>query len=198
MIPIVNDVEIIRQYGTRADGVLLPGSPTDIDPVRYGAEPDPKLGKLYPERDATDFALLEHVESSGKPILGVCFGVQSLNVYRGGTLIQDIPSRVTDPVVHDKDEGECARHLIKLSEESLIARLAGSAQVEVNSYHHQSIERPGTDLRAVAFAPDGVIEAVEDTRGRFIIGVQWHPERDFRDDPLSQKLFKAFIQATML
>src|ERR1051326_6833789 len=86
MIPTVNDPDIVRAYAQRIDGVLLPGSPTDVDPQRYGAEPHPKLGKLYSDRDMTDFTLLDESEKRNKPVLGICFGVQSLNVYRGGSL----------------------------------------------------------------------------------------------------------------
>ncbi len=200
MIPSVRDPELVQAYAERIDAVLLPGSPTDIDPGLFGAQAHPKLGKLYPERDTTDFTLLDDSEKNNKPVLGICFGVQSLNVYRGGSLIQDIPSVVTPAVAHDNDDAadnpsDPARHLIRISEGSLIARLAERTEVVVNSYHHQSVQNTGRDLQPVAFAPDGVVEAVEDTHGRFIVGVQWHPERGFQTDPLSQALFKSFIAA---
>src|ERR1043165_1978673 len=100
------------------------------------------MGKLYPERDMTDFVLLEHAERKDKPLLGICFGVQSLNVYRGGTLVQDIPSTISDAVAHDTGApadtpADPARHLVKVSLDSLVGRLAGKAEVDVNSYHHQ-------------------------------------------------------------
>jgi putative glutamine amidotransferase len=203
MIPTVGDPETVRAYTERIDGVLLPGSPTDIDPVRYGAEAHARLGKLYPERETTDFTLLDFSEKNNRPLLGICFGVQSLNVYRGGSLVQDIPSVVEKPVAHDNDDAadqpvDPARHMVRISEGSLIAKLAGKTEVQVNSYHHQAVQNTGRDLRPVAFAPDGVVEAVEDVRGRFIVGVQWHPERGFQNDPLSQALFKSLIEAAML
>jgi putative glutamine amidotransferase len=199
LIPLTDDAAIIRAYAERTDGILLPGSPTDIDPRLYGAAAHGKLGKLYPERDSTDFALLDYSETHNKPLLGICFGVQSLNVYRGGSLVQDIPSIITGAVAHDNDDAaEPARHLVKVMEDSRIAQLAGKTQVDVNSYHHQAVQTCGRNLRPVAYAPDGVVEAVEDTRGRFILGVQWHPERGFHNDPVSQALFKSFIQPAML
>jgi putative glutamine amidotransferase len=219
MIPLNTDAEIIRAYAERIDGILLPGSPTDIDPKRFGAQPHPKLGRLYPEREITDFTLLDYSEQNNKPVLGICFGVQSLNVYRGGSLVQDIPAIVSGSVAHDNDErSECkpdraqpvndddaadhpkdpARHLVRVSEGSLIAKLAGKTEVEVNSYHHQSVQDPGRNLKITAVAPDGVVEALEDTQGRFVVGVQWHPERGFQNDPLSQALFRSLIQAAML
>ena len=199
MIPTTGDREIVREYVGRVHGVLLPGSPTDIDPKYYGAPAHAKLGKLYPERDTTDFAILDYVEQKNLPLMGICFGNQSLNVYRGGSLIQDIPAVVKQPVSHEADDGQPpARHIVQLSDGSLIARLTGRSEIEVNSYHHQSIEKPGRNLRPVAFAPDGVIEAVEDTTGRFILGVQWHPERGWKDDPFAKTLFTTFIDQARL
>jgi putative glutamine amidotransferase len=200
MIPTVDDSAIVAEYVQRVDGILLPGSPTDIDPSRYGAASHRKLGKLYPARDATDFAILDLAESQRNiPVLGICFGIQSLNVHRGGSLVQDIPELVEQPVTHDEDDGKpAARHMVRIAENSLIGRLAGRSEIEVNSYHHQAVERPGRNLRPVAFANDGVIEAVEDTTGRFIVGVQWHPERGWKEDPFSKALFSTFIEQARL
>jgi putative glutamine amidotransferase len=194
LIPTVESASVVNDYLAQADGILLPGSPTDIDPKLYGAAPHPKLGKQYPERDSTDFALMKHAEAANLPILGICFGVQSLNVFRGGTLVQDIPSVVSSALTHDESV-----HPIRLEAGSLLAGLGGrdeSLDMEVNSFHHQSIERPGRNLRIAARAPDGVIEAVEDVTGRFVIGVQWHPERGWQDSDFSRRLFSAFVQAS--
>jgi putative glutamine amidotransferase len=193
----VESASVVNDYLEQADGILLPGSPTDIDPKFYGAVPHPKLGKLYPERDSTDFALMKYAESSNLPILGICFGVQSLNVFRGGSLVQDIPSVVSSALTHDE-----SRHAVRLEAGSLLADLAGpsgnggSLEMEVNSFHHQSIDRPGRNLRIAARAPDGVVEAVEDVTGRFVVGVQWHPERGWQDSEFSRRLFSAFVQAS--
>jgi len=189
LIPTGEDAALVREYAARIDGILLPGSPTDVDPARYGAQPHPKLGERYPEREATDFTLLEYADNNAIPLLGICFGAQSLNVHRGGTLVQDIPSVV--PAAKEHEEG--SRHLVRLERESLLGMLASTEDVEVNSYHHQSVERPGSQLRVVAMAPDGVVEAVEDNSGRFVVGVQWHPERGWRDDAVSQAIFKSFV-----
>jgi len=194
LIPTAESPSVVGDYLEQADGILLPGSPTDIDPKFYGAEPHPKLGKLYPERDSTDFALMKHAEAANLPILGICFGVQSLNVFRGGSLVQDIPSIVTEALTHDE-----SRHAVHLEGGSLLAEIAGhegSLNLDVNSFHHQSIERPGRNLRVAAKAPDGVIEAVEDVTGRFVIGVQWHPERGWQQSEFSRRLFSAFVQAS--
>jgi putative glutamine amidotransferase len=200
MIPTVDDRAVVAEYVQHVDGILLPGSPTDIDPKHYGAPSHEKLGKLYPERDATDFAILDFVESRPAiPVLGICFGVQSLNVHRGGSLVQDIPAQVDKAGIHDEDDPKpAARHVVRIAEHSLIGSIAGRSDMDVNSYHHQAVEKPGRNLRPVAFANDGVIEAVEDTTGRFVVGVQWHPERGWKDDPFSKALFSKFIEQAAL
>jgi putative glutamine amidotransferase len=196
MIPTFCSPAVLGEYMERLDGILLPGSSSDIDPARYGQEPHPHLGKMVPDRDALDFTLLQHADQAHLPVLGICFGAQSLNVFRGGTLIQDIPSVVSAPVFHDDhgDPEEPARHAVRLSEGSVLAQLAGSEVVEVNSFHHQSVGLVGANLRTAAIAPDGVIEAIEDVNGRFVVGVQWHPERSFQEDAFAKALFTAFVK----
>jgi len=196
MIPTFCTPDVLAEYMNRLHGVLLPGSSSDIDPARYGQAPHARLGKMVPDRDAMDFTLLHHADQFSLPVLGICFGAQSLNVFRGGTLVQDIPSAVFSPLFHD-DHGEPekpARHAVRLSEGSVLARLAGSEVVEVNSFHHQSVGLVGANLRTVATAPDGVVEGIEEVSGRFVVGVQWHPERVFREDAFATALFTAFIE----
>ena len=196
MIPTFAPAALLSEYLEGLDGILLPGSSTDIDPARYGETPHARLGKMLPERDSIDFALFDYSERASLPVLGICFGAQSLNVFRGGTLIQDIPSIVATPVFHD-DDGEPeqpARHSVRMSADSILVSAGRDTDVEVNSYHHQSVANLGTNLRAVAKAPDGVVEAIEDVNGKFVIGVQWHPERGFQEDAFSKALFTAFIE----
>jgi putative glutamine amidotransferase len=196
MIPTFASPEVVLEYFSRLDGVLLPGSTSDIDPAHFGEVPHARMGKMIPERDALDFALLDYSDQAKLPVLGICFGAQSLNVFRGGSLIQDIPSIVSAPVFHD-DHGEPeqpARHVVQMNPDSRLAGLAGSNAVEVNSFHHQSVGKVGKNLRAVATAPDGVIEAIEDVGGRFVVGVQWHPERGFRENAFSRTLFSTFVR----
>jgi putative glutamine amidotransferase len=196
MIPTFAPLSVAEEYRGRLDGILLPGSPTDIDPAIFGEQPHPKLGKLLAERDALDFSLLEYGETQQLPVLGICFGAQSLNVFRGGNLIQDIPSVVPGAAFHDDhgDPQQPARHTVRLAKNSLLARLAGAEAVEVNSFHHQAISEPGRNLQVVATAPDGVVEGIEDTTGKFFVGVQWHPERGLKDDAFAKALFTAFVQ----
>ncbi len=197
LIPVGSERELIEEYADKLDAVLLPGSPTDIDPVHYGREAHEKLGRVFADRDQTDFLLLEIAERRRLPVLGICYGAQSLNVFRGGSLIQDIPSEIADALKHDRDgePKEIKAHSIRLSEKGRLRRLHPQSGVDVNSYHHQAIDVPGRNLIAVATSPDGVIEAVEDDRGRFAVGVQWHPETGWRTDSFARALFSAFVRA---
>ncbi len=196
LIPVGSEQDLIDEYARRLDGILLPGSPNDIDPAHYGREPHEKLGRVFAERDNTDFILLAAAASAGLPVLGICYGAQSLNVYRGGTLIQDIPSEIPEALEHDREgePKEIKSHSVRL-EGTWMRRLHPDPEAQVNSYHHQSIDVPGRNLRSVALAPDGVVEAVEDTTGTFAIGVQWHPETGWSTDRFARSIFTAFVDA---
>jgi putative glutamine amidotransferase len=180
------------------DGILLPGSDTDIDPLRFREEPHPKLKSVLPIKEETDLLILEEAEKLGTPILGICFGMQALNVRRGGTLVQDIDSEIPDRVKHEQGiPRERNSHTIDIMENSFLADLAGSLSVQVNSHHHQSIKLMGKGLDVSARAKDGVIECVEDMENdKFVLGVQWHPELNWKIDDLSKGIFKSFVDAS--
>lgn len=188
--------ELKKLAGT-LDALLLPGSPADVDPALFGAPSHPKANPPDPYRDHTDFALLEYAFAQQKPILAICFGIQSLNVFLGGTLIQDIPSEVGAAIEHEWED-EPGRpetfHPICIEPNSMLATLVGASQARVNSSHHQSVLEPGRSLRVVARAQDEVVEAVEWTGGsNWVMGVQWHPERLVEDDALALLLFRALV-----
>ena len=189
----------LRQLAQTLDGVLLTGSPADVDPARFGAARRPECDDPDPERERTDYALLDHAFAEHKPVLAICFGLQSLNVFLGGTLIQDIPSELRTQIEHDWEHEKGAPetfHAAHMEPGSQLARLAGAAEATVNSSHHQSIQEPGRGLRVVARAPDGVIEAVEWTGDlNWVMGVQWHPERMASTDALAQSLFRGLVSA---
>ena len=180
------------------DGILLPGSDSDIDPHYFGEQPHARLGSVVSEKDETDLLVLAEVEKRGLPLLAICFGMQALNVSRGGSLIQDIESQVEGHIKHQQGvpRARNSHHLV-VEEESLLAQMsAGNGNVRVNSHHHQAVGRLGNDLKATARASDGIIECIEDTReGKFVVGVQWHPELSWADDRLSGKLFETFLRA---
>jgi putative glutamine amidotransferase len=179
------------------DGILLPGSDSDVDPLRYGRDPHPRLGSVHPLKDETDVLVLEEIERRKLPLLAICFGMQILNVTRGGTLIQDIGSELPLAIKHEQGKPRDRRsHRIRLLEGSLLAKLAGSESALVNSHHHQAIETVGRELVATAWTSDGLVEALEDPRGdRFALAVQWHPEIAWEQDDFSSVIFKRFVEA---
>jgi len=157
-------------------GVLLTGGP-DLDPELYGAPRHPQLGPTDRAIDAFELALCRNADERGIPILGICRGAQLLNVARHGSLHQHIPEISSGAIEHRQiDPGDRATHEVLVAPDSGLAQTTGGGPVQVNSFHHQAIERLGNDLRAVAWAQDGLIEAVEDVDGRFVLGVQWHAE----------------------
>ena len=196
-ISLIPEQDYISAIMDQLDGILLPGSDSDVDPLRYGAEPHPNLGSVVTIKDETDLLVLEEVEKSNLPLFAICFGMQILNVYRGGTLIQDIGSQITKAIKHEQGAPrDRASHTIKLGDESMLSLLAASTAALVNSHHHQALDKVGRDLVETAWAADGLIEAVEDPRpDRFVLGVQWHPELGWKGDTLSQALFARFVSA---
>jgi putative glutamine amidotransferase len=181
------------------DGLLLPGSNTDVDPHFYGEEPHHKLGTVIPEKDETDRLCLGEAERRKMPVLAICYGMQALNVARGGTLVQDIESQVKDSLKHEQGMPQTrSSHGLKVAKGSILAGFvsvrSANGGVRVNSSHHQAIGKVGKDLKATAWARDGIVECVEDTRkGRFVLGVQWHPELMSGHDAISQEIFEVFV-----
>ncbi len=196
-LSLIPRVEYVASVMGRLCGVLLPGSASDVDPLRFGQEPHPRLGQVHPLRDETDALVLAEVEARRLPLFAICYGMQIWNVTRGGTLIQDISSQWPDAVKHEQGAPRGRRsHTVSLLAETHLARLAGVEKLRVNSHHHQAVETLGTDLRATAWAQDGLIEAFEDTReGRWVQAVQWHPEIDWQEDDFSKSLFESFVGA---
>jgi putative glutamine amidotransferase len=182
------------------DGFVLPGSPADVDPAEYGTVNHGKSEPADLPREHTDRTILSHAFEAQKPVLAICYGCQLLNVYQGGTLLQDLRSETGTPVPHRRKDVQPAptddpSHEIRIVKDSRLGKLAGATQSVVNSSHHQSIAKPGRLLRITAEAIDGIIECVEWTGdANWVIGVQWHPER-MRSDALAERLFSELITA---
>jgi len=191
MIPLIPDS--VPEIFQRLDGALLSGSDGDVDPARYGAHRHQAVEFVVPERDQTDFRLLQEADQAGRPVLGICYGMQSMNVHYGGSLIQHLPETIATGIQHGEHS---TRHLVAVELGSLLAELAGAGPHSVNSTHHQAVDRVAPPFRVTARAPDGVIEAMEANRdGRFLMAVQWHPERIFSESALSMAVLRRFIEA---
>lgn len=195
-IPLIPNREYVESIAGMLDGVLLPGSDSDVDPYRYGMEPHRNLGPVYPLKDATDLLLLEEIERRRIPLLGICFGMQVLNVSRGGTLIQDIVSEMPSAIKHEQGAPRDRwSHRVKVLPESRLGQLIEADSTMVNSHHHQAVSTLGSNLVATAWASDGLIEAVEDPRAdHSVMAVQWHPEIAWARDEVSKAVFREFVR----
>jgi len=204
--PVIIDVNgapaAIAQQVKTCDGVLLPGSPADVDPEKYSVARHPKTAAPDPLRDNTDELLLQDAYNMRKPIFGICYGLQSLNVWRTGSLVQHLTTNVN----HDPGKTVTEAHSVTLDPQSRLTAILRSAgalpndrapAITVNSSHHQAAEVVGDGLKLVAWcADDEVKEAVEGTdEDHFVIAVQWHPERTCDFDTASRALFQAFVRA---
>ena len=195
--------EMARLIST-CSAALLPGSPADVHPQKYGRETLPECALPDPLREAADELLLQDAFNLHKPLLGICYGLQALNVWRNGSLIQHLSG---EPIHHDAGPEVLEAHVVEIPVTSTLGGLLADAadlepvnelaRLATNSSHHQAIESPGDGLAIVARSmEDGVIEALEGrTPEHWIIGVQWHPERTLRESPASEALFQAFVAA---
>jgi putative glutamine amidotransferase len=197
LIPALGEALDADDLLGRLDGLFITGSPSNVEPARYGGMPS-RPGTLHdPQRDATTLPLLRRAIAAGVPILAICRGIQELNVALGGTLhqlIHEVPGRSdhrAKPGTVDERYAHNA-HPVRLTAGGLFARLAGATELTVNSVHSQGIDRLADGLAIEAVAPDGQIEAVSGTGGGFVVGVQWHPEFRLAETPFSRALFVAF------
>jgi putative glutamine amidotransferase len=192
-------LDAIEPLLDRLDGVCLSGGP-DLDPEGYGASPHPQLGPTEPELDRFELAVARRADAREMPILAICRGTQALNVARGGALHQHLPEISTEIAHRQELPGDQTSHPVRIEPGSRLAAALGEDEVEVgdrldvNSFHHQAIDRLGQGLRVSARAPDGTIEAVEDTARPFLIGVQWHAET-LVHRPYEASLFRRFVEA---
>jgi putative glutamine amidotransferase len=200
MIPLV-DESTLRGVFDALDGVFLPGG-ADIDPVSYGVDPHPLCDKTDPERDRVELLLARWAMAEAKPVLGVCRGMQLINVAAGGSLYQDLAEQLPGSIKHDyfpfKGKGftrDFLAHSVSVAPESRLARLFGTGELQVNSMHHQGVKELGAGLRETATSPDGLVEALEKDGDAYVFAVQWHPEALTDSDTHSREMFRDFIDA---
>jgi putative glutamine amidotransferase len=201
LVPLLpRDEATLRAIYERVDAVFLTGG-VDIDPANYGEERHELCDRADLARDWTELHLVRWALADHKPLLGVCRGIQAINVACGGTLYQHIADQHPQAIKHDyfptsiQYTRDYLAHSVRVESGSRLARLLGGTEVQVNSMHHQGIKSLAPGLCASAFAPDGLIEAVESTNGQFMIGVQWHPEELADSHPPMKRLFTDFIVA---
>jgi len=205
LLSLAMGADALKRQAASLDGILLTGSPADVDPAHFGAKRHPATEAADAARERTDFALLEHALASCKPVLAICYGIQSLNVFLGGSLIQDIPTELGTNICHSPEEDELpgggdapdAMHAASFEPGRVLA-LCGAIRAEVNSWHHQSVLEPGSGLRITSRAPDGVVEAIELPEDpNWVVGVQWHPER-MPEDAFALALFRDLVTAARI
>jgi putative glutamine amidotransferase len=198
LIPLV-DNEALRALYESLDAVFLPGG-ADIDPKSYGDNPHPLCDKTDMERDCVELMLAKWAMEDGKPTLGVCRGMQIINLAAGGTLYQDLKDQFEGSIKHDyypygeqRFDRDYLAHDVLVEPGARLSRFLGSGSVMVNSMHHQGIRTLGSGIRATAVASDGLIEAIEGSNGSYLLGVQWHPEALTARDDATRALFEDFV-----
>lgn len=190
VVPIVDDRAALTEYLNCLDGLMFTGG-EDIPPQAYGQKRHPATKECHPRRFAHDRLLAEAVLQREIPVLAICMGMQVVNVAYGGTLLQDIQTDIQHTPI---DPGNDSYHSIVIEDENLLRQILEANEIEVNSAHHQAVEKLAPGLRVLAHAPDGIMEAVQMTDREFFLGVQWHPER-IVERPEQLRLFEAFVSA---
>ena len=191
---VPHDASLANEYVERIDALVVTGGAFDVDPALYGAGDRHTTVTLKQARTEAELALALTALQRNKPVLGICGGQQLLAVALGGTLIQHIPDVVANALEHEQPNPRHEPgHTVAIRQGTLLHRIVGAAEMQVNSSHHQAVRDPGPHAVVNATAPDNVIEGVEDGRYRFCLGVQWHPE--FHIDPGDRRIFNALIAA---
>jgi len=199
LIPLLDDLDTLRAIYDRTDGILIPGG-VDVDPTTFGEAPRERLGRIDPARDRVEIQLVKWAVEDRKPLLGLCRGLQVINVALGGTLYQDLETELPNAIKHDyfPTYGFSRDHLaheVAVEAGSRMRHALAEAAVPVNSMHHQGIKSLASSLVASAVAPDGLIEGAESPNDAFVVGVQWHPEVFELSELSSGELFRNFVDA---
>ena len=193
-VPLGHYLDLIDDYAAAIDGLILTGGDFDIDPRLFGADTIHETVKLKPERTQFEFAIAKKMIEQKKPILGICGGMQVLNVVLGGSLIQHIPLEVENPIEHQQSHPSQRAHDVMIEEGTLLHQISGVTLAPVNTAHHQAVKKVAPLMKASAWATDGVVECIElIDKSHFVLGVQWHPE--YKVSPTDMKIIDAFLKA---
>lgn len=197
LLPPLENPDIVRQYIGLCDGFILSGG-GDINPILYGESPHPGLEEFHTALDRSQWLLTEEILKADKPLLAICRGMQLLNVVQGGTLWQDIAA-IDHPVMLHSQYGPRADifHPVRITPKTRTEQLFGE-KINVNSFHHQCLNKLGKDLIIAAVAPDGICEAIEIPGRRFVIGIQWHPEMLLNTSCQMLPLFRELIRSCLI
>ncbi len=196
ILPLMPDRDAWRTIVSQVDGLLITGSGSDLDPETYGERQRYKFTRMSKERATLELGVSKIAYDTDVPMLGICGGMQSINVALGGTLFQDIDAQLKTSIRHQPTYSATkTAHAIRIEPRSVLRRIAGKATIQVNSSHHQSVKDLPPCLITTAVSPDGVIEAIEAPDKHFLLGVQWHPEFLYERHPIHKKLFHALVRA---
>ena len=195
LLPYVKDRDTIEHFVNICNGFLFTGG-ADIEPQRYGEQKKNTCGEIQYARDELEFAVLQVVNNSSKPIMAICRGAQLINVALGGTLYQDIPSEMNTPISHRQTEPKNSpSHNVQIMKNTPLFDLAKKTVITANSFHHQAIKKLGEGLEIMAVADDGIVEAAYLHGERYVRAYQWHPERLYETDIYNRLVFDDFIKA---
>lgn len=195
IVPYVTDQTAVASLLHGFDGLMLTGGAFDIDPFYYDEEWTVKPGTVKAGRTQFEMEITQQAMERDLPILGICGGEQMINVALKGSLYQDIVSQIESALDHEQKHNKSEpHHSVRVQAETLLHRIVGKENLEVNSTHHQSVREPGQGVIVNAVAEDGVIEGIESRAHRFVLGVQWHPEYLFETDPACRKIFEALVR----
>lgn len=196
ILPIILEKDALEQMAQMIQGLLISGGGHDLDPSLYGEVVTAPLGEINPDRSSFELALAKRMLEMSKPVLGICNGLQVINVASGGTLHQDIPSQVKGSLPHQQKGSRREKaHEVYILPDSQLRAVLATERIWVNSLHHQAVKGLGKGFRVNAVAADGIIEGIEMIEGPFVMGVQWHPEDLVEADPKMQALFSVFVQS---
>lgn len=195
LLPLSTNEALYDIYIDRCDGLMVTGGP-DIDASYYGENNLTCNGEISPYRDVMELALIKKAIQNNKPVLGICRGIQVINVAMGGTLYQDIHEQLKDRqlIKHDQNAPRWyTTHEVIIKKDSFMGEVFNAEKVYVNSFHHQAIKDIALDFQATAWSEDGIIECIEYNKGCFAAGVQWHPEDLWQKNAVHHELFKKFV-----